>query len=520
MTLRAFAAGLLLAAASSGTVAAADLVIGTRFANSALDPHYHNNIDNASMLAQIYESLVRVDRDLRLQPLLADSWRSIDDLTWEFKLRKGVTFSDGSTFDAEDVIYTIKRIAEYKGSPGPFTGRTGSIKEVVAVDPHTIRVTTVRPTPLLPRDLSEVMIVSNEGKDLAPVDFNTGKAAIGTGAYVLDKWTSGQTLSLKRREGYAGAWGPAPWTTVTYKTIKADPSRVAALLAGDVDLVDYVPEKDLETIKRSGKFKIYQKPAARSNFINLDTFRDQPPHVFDHAGKSLPTNPLKDLRVRQALSVAIDRQLIVDKVLGGAGTAASQMFPAGFAGVSDKVPALKQDIAQAKKLLAEAGYPNGFRVNLFGTLNRYSGDADTLQVVRQFWAQIGVLATVEALPSNVYFQRADAFEFSVFYAGGSGDHALVPASTVLHTPDRARGFGTQNRGRYSNPAFDAALEKALTIADEEERNKVGADAVAMVMADVPVIPLYHSALIFATGPKVGSYDASPLERTMALLARP
>src|ERR1017187_8117928 len=314
-----------------GTVAssgAADLTIGIGADVTAIDPHYHNVTPNNNVAAHIFDYLVVRDERQRPIPGLAESWKTIDPLTWEFKLRRGVKFHDGSDFTAADLVASIERVPQVSNSPSPFTAFTKQIKEMIVVDPYTIRFRTATPYPLMPTDMTQVAIVSKSAAKATTEDFNSGRAAVGTGPYKLVRFFKGDRIELARHEAYWG--GKTPWEKVTLRLLPNDASRVAALLAGDVQAIEYVPTSDVAKIRADKGLNVYKVIADRLIYLHMDSERDHSPFVSDKAGRPLATNPLKDPRVRKALSKAINRTAIVDKVMEGEAVASGQLLAYGM----------------------------------------------------------------------------------------------------------------------------------------------------------------------------------------------
>src|ERR1700676_3239541 len=291
-----------------GTVAsssAADLTIGIGADVTAIDPHYHNVTPNNTVQAHIFDYLVLRDERQRPIPGLAESWKTIDPLTWEFKLRRGVKFHDGSDFTAADVVASIERIPEVPNSPSPFTAYTKQIKEMIVVDPYTIRFRTATPYPLMPTDMTQVAIVSKSAAKATTEDFNSGRAALGTGPYKLVRYFKGDRIELARHDAYWG--GKTPWEKVTLRLLPNDASRVAALLAGDAQAIEYVPTSDVARIRADKRLNVFKIIADRLIYLDIDSDRDRTPFVSDKAGRPLANNALKDSLVRKALYHSINR---------------------------------------------------------------------------------------------------------------------------------------------------------------------------------------------------------------------
>lgn len=485
--------------AASPFTSAQTVTVGFGSDVTSLDPHYHIFSPNQNIADHVFNRLIERNDQLRMVPGLALSWKAIDDTTWEFKLRPNVKFHDGTPFTAEDVAFSIERVPTVKGSPGPFTLYTKEIQSVTVVDPLTVRFKTKAPHPLLPNDMAVVPMVSKSAASTASTaDFNSGKAAIGTGPYKLSRYVRGERIELARNDAY---WGRKPQAeTLVFKIMTNDSARVAALMSGDVQVIDAVPVADFKRLSSDANLSLVQRTGTRLMYLYLDQGRDVSPFLSDKDGKPLAANPLKDLRVRQAISKAIDREATRDKVMEGASKPTGQLMIPGLSGYSEALKVEPVDVAGAKKLLADAGYPNGFNLTLHGTNNRYVQDDQILQAVAQMLNRIGVGVKVEAMPSAVFFPRNNKGDFSVSMSGWSPDsgEASSPLRSFIATPNKDKGYGTLNAGGYSNPKVDALLEKALATIDDAARDKLLQQATEVAMNDKAVIVLHHQVNLWAT----------------------
>jgi len=362
-----------IAALIATPVSGQELKIAVAADVTSIDPHFYNLFPNNNIAEHIFDKLVQMDPDSKMIPGIATSWKPIDDKTWEFKLRKGVKFHDGSELTAEDVAFSIDRVPLVPNSPGPFSAYTKAIVAKEIVDPYTIRLRYASPYPLAPNDLSTIYIVSKKvAANASTEDFNSGKAAIGSGRYKFVRYANGDRVELARNDAY---WGEKPyWQKVTFRIIKNEAARVAALLSGDVDAIEQPPTADLARIKGDPRFTVTSKISHRVIYFNFDHLDRQSPFITGKDGKPLAKNPLIDPRVRHAMSKAINRPAIAERVMEG------QAIPSGQL-VSDKlfgnVPGLKADAYDpegAKKLLAEAGYPDGFNLTIHWPAGRYVND--------------------------------------------------------------------------------------------------------------------------------------------------
>ena len=487
----------LLALTALAPAHAADLVIGLGADVTSIDPHNNNAAPNNSIAEQIFNKLIENDARQNPKPGLAESWRTVDDLTWEFKLRRGVKFHDGSDFTAADVAFSIERPGIIN-TPGGFTIFTRSITEKIIVDPYTIRLKTGAPYPNLPIDMSGLIIVSSvAAKGALAADFDSGKATIGTGPWKFVRYTKGDRIELARNDNY---WGPKPpWDKVTFRLITSDPSRVAALLAGDVQMIEAIPPADYAKLKTNKDIAIFTTISNRMIHLHLDSNRDKSPFITDKAGKPLEKNPFKDARVRKAVSKAINRNAIVERVMDGLAIPAGQLVPEGFFGVSPNLKPEPFDPEGAKKLLTEAGYPDGFGITLHGPNNRYVNDDQIVQAVAQMLTRVGIATKVETLPFSVYVSRANKVEFSAALLGWgvSTGEATYPLRSLIATNNPAKGLGTWNWGRYTIPAMDALLEQGLATVDNAKRDKLLQQATELVINDTGLIPLHFQVNTWA-----------------------
>lgn len=495
------------------------LRIAAQTAPSGMDPHYHSSNPNIATSKQIFSSLIDVDADNKLIPCLAETWRIVDDKTWEFTLRQNVKFHDGTPFEADDVRFSLERVLNIPNSPGSFAPYARNIAEVKTVSPNVIQIVTKDPNPFLDWDIYCIFILSRRlhtGATLA--DFNSGKAMIGTGPYKHVSYQIGEQHEIAKNPDY---WGtPAAWDRVVTRIIPNAGSRVAALLAGDTDLIDSVGPQDVPRLTADPKIGLFAKESTGVAYLFPDASRDVSPFVFDKQGKPLSSNPLKDVRVRQALSLAINRAGIIERLLSGQGAVADQFAPATASDRAPGLPPLALDIAKAKKLLADAGYPDGFRLTIHGPSGWFAGDQDVLQAVAQGFTRIGVETQVEVLPPSALFSRATNREFSMFMTTLSGPTAANTLRQVVQTYDTATGSGPFNRQRYSNPKIDTLVSEALRTMDPAKRASLTSQALKETVADMPVIPLFFPKFAWATRKSYVTFQANAGWKTTAVFAEP
>ncbi|WP_458763956.1 ABC transporter substrate-binding protein [Cupriavidus basilensis] len=481
----------------AGAACAQSLSIAFADPLSSLDPQLNNHAGDRSVDLHFWDLLIE-NKDNKLQPGLALSWKALDDKTWEFKLRRDVKWQDGKPFGAEDVIFSYQRARNVPGSVASYAGYLRTIESMNAKDPYTLVIKTNIPNPDLPLNLASIHIVSKHvGEKSSTEDYNSGRAMVGTGPYKFISYTPGDRVMMARNDGY---WGGKPaWQQVSYRYINNGPARTAALLSGDVDVIDKVSVSDLAKLKQSPNISVFPYAGLRVMLLQ-PSFKPGPnPYITDNAGKPLDKNPLLDVRVRRALSLAINRQAVVGRILQNTASVANQWMPKNTFGYNPEVKDIPFDPEQAKKLLAEAGFKDGFKLTIHAPNDRYPQGPETAQAVAQFWTRIGVKTQVEVVPWSVYSGRANKNEYAVSmlaWGNGTGEasYALV---NVLATVDAKKGLGASNWGHYSNPAVDKALDESTAEFDVPKREAILRRSVKLVSDDVGVLPLYHYQNIWA-----------------------
>lgn len=500
----AVAAAAVALALTTQAAHAQTLTIGLSSPVTSIDPHYFTATMNHAVSSQIFGALTAFSPDARAQPGLAESWTLEPDGSWLFHLRPGIRFQDGAALEAADIGYSVRRLPKVPNSPAPYTIFTRSIVGVDVVDARTVRIRTNGIDPLIPVEMSWISVLHRRG-DAAPgaetypttAEFNDGSAAIGTGPYRLRGYVPNDRVELERNDAY---WGPKPaWQHVTYRMITNDAARTSALLAGDVDVVDAVPTANVAKLKGEARVRLADAVGLRLVYLGLDQSRpDSTPDVTGADGEKLAANPLRDPRVRRALSLAIDRVALDDRIMEGAARPSAQIVRQGLVGY---VPGLdpKYDPRAARELLAQAGFPRGFRIVLHGPNDRYLNDAALIQAIGQMWQRVGVQTKVEPLPFASFVGAVTHQQYSAYLYGGTsatGDASFLLRSLIA-TADPARGAGPANYGRYSNPQFDALLTQAQGTADTAARETLLQQATRLAMDDAAIIPLHIQATTWA-----------------------
>jgi peptide/nickel transport system substrate-binding protein len=466
-----------------------------------MDPHAQNEGLNNSVSDHIYEPLVTRGKDLKIEPCLALSWERTAPTTMRFKLRPDVRFHDGTPFTADDVVFSIERALAPTSNFSPYMqGITGARK----VDDLTVEITTKGPNPVLLPQLTEVRMMSRawaaKHNVLKPQDFKNNEEtyaarnANGTGPFVLKSRQPDVRTVLVLNSNW---WGKMEGNVneIVYQPIKQGATRLAALLSGEIDFVLDPDVQDIPRLKRDPKVRILEGNENRTIFFGMDQWRDELQYS-SVKGK----NPFKDKRVREAFLLAIDHQAIRSQVMRGLATPTAVMFAPQVDGYDKSLDVVKKpDRARARKLLAEAGYPQGFDVTLDCPNNRYINDERICQAVAAMLAQVNVKVRLNSMPRATYFPKIQKFDTS-FYMLGWGVptfDSLYSLQSLLRTVVPGTGDGNFNLGKYSNPKVDAAVDALKTEVDPARRKALTREALAIHQADVGHIPLHHQVIPWA-----------------------
>ncbi|HZH46258.1 MAG TPA: ABC transporter substrate-binding protein [Roseococcus sp.] len=498
---------LLLATTLAFGVATAAAQANTfRWANdgdvNSLDPYTRQETFLLTFNANIYEPLIRRDRNLGLEPALATSWEQVNPTTWRFKLREGVKFSDGSPLTAEDVLFSIARARGPGSNVGSFFA---SVADVRRVDDFTIEMVTRQPDPILPNNLTSFGVMSKawlERNNAARVADLTAREenfatrnAMGTGPFMLSSREPDRRTVLVPNPNW---WDRAEHnlTRVEFNVIANDATRVAALLSGEVDMVYTVPPQDMERITRTQGLRIVQGPELRTIYLGMDQMRPQL-LKSDVQGR----NPFQDVRVRRAVMQAIDIEAIRTRVMRGQARPTAQIFGPGVNGFleeNDRRPPM--DVEGARRLLTEAGYPNGFGVTLDCPNDRYVNDEAICTAVTSMLARIGVRVTLNAQTRARFFAEVNAPRYNTsFYMLGWTPTTYDAHNSLFNLAATRNGErGMFNNGGYSNPRFDALVDQIAIETTPARRQELITQATRILQEDVAYIPLHQQQVVWAT----------------------
>lgn len=475
-----------------------------RWANAGdaltLDPYAHTESFTSSFLLHIYETLVRRDADLKLEPALATSWEVIEPTRVRFKLREGVTFSNGSPFDAKDVLASVTRLTDPDARG---KGRLSSVDHAEIVDDMTVDMVLKAPDPLLLNKLTGVDMMDAEWLEandaLTPGNTTTGVVtyasdhAMGTGPFMLESRQPDAKTVLKANPN----WWDTPKhniDTIEFTPISSDATRVSALLSGEVDLITPAPLQDVQRLEAAENVTAIQNPSLRTIMFGINVGVDEL-----HAAPGTGVNPLRDIRVREALWRAIDMEAINAKIMRGTARIAGSMIAppiTGYEAATDVKP--EYDPAAAKALLAEAGYADGFTTGLDCTNDRYINDEEICLAIASMWAGIGVTTDLTTQTKGNHFPKVDKGETDIYMIGWATLPAMDGFSPLSEMMASRKGdFGGNNPNGYSNPRMDELAAAAASEVDETKRVALLAEAMKLARDEIAYIPLHQQPLSWA-----------------------
>jgi len=473
-----------------------------------MDIHSQNSALGNGIHGAVYESLVMFNsRTLKVEPVLATSWQQVSPTQMRFKLRQGVKFSDGSAMTADDVVYSLQRAMSKTSTYAIYTQ---GMDRIAKVDGETIDIFLKNPNPVLLNQLTELRVMSRawaekhnsvEPKDIkGKEETYSHRHAMGTGPFVLKEWVPDQKIVFTANPHWWNAGKvDGNVTEITYTPIKSEATRIAALLSGEVDMVRDTSIQDLARIKANPQLKVMEMVENRTVYLALDQFRDELPGS-NIKGK----NPLKDLRVRKALYQAIDIQSIQRVVLRGLAQPTGTLIANQVNGWTKKADVrYPYDPKAAQKLLADAGYPNGFEVDFACSAGRYINDEQLCQAITSHWAKVGVKAKLRSLPFATYFPMIQRNEASIYLLGWGVPtfDAFYSLQSLVRSPG-AGGDGNFNLGRFSDPQMDALIERIKKETDATTRNQLIEQALIKEHELVSHIPLYNQVIPWAGTKKV------------------
>ena len=459
-----------------------------------LDPHSQNHSATTTITGYVYEGLTRYTERFDVEPALAVRWTQISPTQLRFELRRGVKFHDGTPFSADDVLFSFQRIRHPASNMVIYTS---GIKEVKKLDDYTVELLLDAPNPVLLRNLTFVRIVSKawaqKNKSENPQDFKAkedtyaSRNAMGTGPFRVTGWQPDQRINLVANAD----WWDKPRgnvTEITYLPIKSDATRVAALLSGDLDLLTDLPPQDVGKLKADPRLKVVDGAENRTIFFALDQ------GSAEIRGSSLKgRNPFKDRRVREAMSLAIDREAIKRSLMRGLSLPAALMVPPnvyGYSAALDQVA--KPDVARARQLLAEAGYADGFDTPLACPNDRYMNDEEICQAVVAMWARIGIKARLTTQPMSQHSAALQRYELPLYLYGWGVTtfDAQYTLQDIVHTKTSGAD-GKGNYARVSDATIDALVQQIKVESDAPKRVALIQQALKRTRDEVLFIPLHH-----------------------------
>ena len=506
MARRALALGLLVALLAALPAAARTLRLASAFDPQSMDPHALALLYQSRVVSQVYDSLVNRDREFRLEPALATSWKMVDPRTWRFALRPNVKFHDGTPMTADDVVFSIGRaLAKTSQRAFQLRGVTGARR----VDELTVDVLLAAPDAVLPEKMIFVGIMSRAWAERhgvqQPQDFNAKQEthavrnANGTGPFVLKRYEPDARTVLAANPNWWGrgtAFGGGNLTEVVYAVIQSDATRMAALATGEADFVIDPPFQDIARLAQDRRLKFASTTDIGTQYLGFDQWRAEL-ESSDARGR----NPFRDLRVRRAVYQAIDIDSIVAKVLRGqASPTGSFVSPLVTGYLPELERRLPYDPAAARALLKDAGYPNGFTVQL--DCVNVTFRAAVCQAITAMLAQVGIRATFQPSPSALFFPKLTQATSSFFEFGWiPTTDAWSMLNSVVRSYD-GTGAGQFNGGRYSSAKLDGLIDAIRIEPDADRRRQLVGDALRLMADDLPLLPLYRRRINWVMRPNI------------------
>lgn len=465
-----------------------------------LDPHGTTGALPLSILGNVYEPLVARASDMSLKPALATSWELIDPTTWRFHLREGVKFQNGNDFNADDVIFSVERI----GNKYSFLrDRVTMVTDMKKVDDYTIDFTTAEPNPILPSTWTNFYIMDKEWSEensatvpsnsVENIESYAGLHANGTGPFMV---TERQPETKTVFEPFDGWWGERTdnLDKVIYTPITQDGTRVAALLSGEIDMMFPVPLQDIDRVNANDGTKVLIQPELRTIMLGMDQKRD------DALMTEPEGNPFKDRRVRLALYQAIDIEGIQKKIMNGLSEPAATLISPLLFAPAGEMKRYPYDPEASRKLLAEAGYPDGFKTALVCPNNRYVNDEKICQAVASMLARVGVEVDLRTMNVSQYWKVVGrpVQEFAIYMMGWTpgGLDSYSNLFNLMATWDEASGRGRINNGDFSNPRIDEITALVESETDTAKRDALIAEAYQIVHDEVYYLPLHQQAVVW------------------------
>jgi peptide/nickel transport system substrate-binding protein len=482
----------LASLASAAWAAEKSIVIGLSSDTLFLDPHQQNETITNAITRHIYEPLVSYGTDgASLIPTLAERWEiAPDQLTWTFHLREDVQFSDGTPFTAEDVKFTFERVRNTI-----IKDHVAAIDRIEVVNDRTVRIVTKVPTAVLLDNIQLLKIMSKSYTEHVGED-EVNLKPMGTGPYVCTEWIKEDHITLEPNENY---WGAAPAISrVRFRPITNAATRTAALLTGEVDLIEDIPVRDVDRMEKADGIKVLSRPGMRLIYLHIDGSREPTP------GMTGAANPMKDVRVRRAMSLGIDRETIVKVTMNDNGYATGQMLLEGKRGFLKGLPLPEYNPDKAKELLKEAGWEKGFKVKLDAPNGRYPNDAQIAQAIASQLAKIGVEIDLMLHPKSTFFDYVRPGDKSSLVMTGWSEECDTGAmaNALFYTRGKDPAKGGSNRCYYSNAEYDSLIDEADRTADIAKRTELLEQSTRIILDDVGLIPLLFNQDIYGAKDKV------------------
>lgn len=473
------------------------LVISMKGDATTMDPHGRSETTNQIITSHIFSRLIKDDDNLKPVPYLAKSWKMLNDYTWEFQLQKGIKFTNGEHFNAAAAKYSLERAKKHPKSQLKY--RVPDYEKIEAADPYTLQIKTKSPCPGILSLLSGVaMVAPKYYQETEETRLNT--QPVGAGPYKLVKWIKDDHIELVYNDQWT--FDVPDFKRVIFKPIPEGATRVAALVSGEIDIADTVSIPDIPRIKRSEDTYVMTCPSLRAIYLMFDVFTDKggpAPKMQPGIPAGMP-NPFKDIRVRKAIAHAVHVDDIIKYVMEGSAYPASQLVTRVVDGYNPDITRPRHDLALAKKLLSEAGYPKGFEATFDAPNDRYINDSLVAEAIAGQLKKIGIRLTVMAQPKATFFAKIEKYESPMFLVGWSQLDWVATMDRMFRT--MTKEHGRNNRGRFSDPALERRMDEAAATTDPAKRTKLFREISVDAYATYFILPLYYEQNVYGVSKRV------------------
>lgn len=469
-----------------------EFVIGVANDYLSIDPHLIRASPPIQLAHHMYDTLFFLNEKGRYRTRILADYKIKNKTTWILTLKDNIYFHDGSPLTTDDIIYSFDRINNIPDSE--YTDLTKRIKSYKKIGALTLEIITHSPHPTLTRDLSLLFILKQRSGFIAGEEFIKNKGFIGTGPYQFVQLNDDKSIILKASDHYHGT--PVYQKKIKYVVIENTEERLKAFKEGKLHLIDNLTSTEVEKLNTLTEADFLKIPTSRLLYLHFDTYRESSPWVTDYKGNVLPKNPFRDLKVRQAISHAINREAIISEILNGAGVASGQFVLPKIHGYDPSLQPDQYDLKRAQKLMSDAGYAEGFQMTLHGPKHRYLKDVEVMNRIVEMLKAINIHVKLDIKPMKQYLKTIQALATCCYLTGVStGGDLKGMVSMIVRSPNKT--LGKFNYGRYSNDQVNTLVDKGVLDFNEVRRLSTFRQAAEIAIQELAITPLYFQTKIWA-----------------------